>query len=123
MTDKIYIQPGVERLAQKFYELLQAELGPKIFSNVCVLTALETDPMICHSGDYCDSNMVMDDAWKAVAGYSPCETGGEEIGVMSDECIITWDAAWNRAKQLMAALGITRIKDFVEQKALCAPWW
>ena len=58
------------------------------------LTKKETDPMICHSGDYCDSNMAMYEAF-VINGIDPLETDDG----MSQEHTDLWNEAWDLAKK------------------------
>jgi hypothetical protein len=51
-----------EQLATEFVDELRDQLTPAEFAEVRKRNAAETNPLICHSHDFCDANMVMLDA-------------------------------------------------------------
>jgi hypothetical protein len=85
-------------LAAKFAELLHEQLGRGEMAKVIARNRREPSESVCHSHDFLDANMVMDDAFLQILGYSACDTGGEGIGCMSDKCMELWNAAWTIAK-------------------------
>lgn len=48
-----------EQVAKEFSRVLKTWLSVDEMAQIVELTKKETDPMICHTGDYCDSNMAM----------------------------------------------------------------
>jgi len=48
-----------EQIAKEFSNILKQWLGEESMKEIVALTIRETDPSICHTGDYCDSNMAM----------------------------------------------------------------
>src|SRR3989304_4399232 len=56
----------IEAVAREFSRLLLAEIGNKKFREVVKRNKLEKDKGICHSHDFCDANMVMQDALKII---------------------------------------------------------
>lgn len=48
-----------EQVAKEFSNVLKTWLSVEEMAKIVELTKKETDPMICHTGDYCDSNMAM----------------------------------------------------------------
>lgn len=48
-----------EQVAKEFSKVLATWLSVEEMAEIVELTKKETDPMICHTGDYCDSNMAM----------------------------------------------------------------
>lgn len=48
-----------EQVAKEFSKVLKTWLSVEEMAVIVELTKKETDPMICHTGDYCDSNMAM----------------------------------------------------------------
>lgn len=93
-----------EALAAKFSELLRAQFTRKQMAAVISRNRRETNDKVCHSHDFCDANVVMDEAFKQVLGYSATDTGigdgtQQSGGCMSDECLDLWNAAWAIAKK------------------------
>jgi hypothetical protein len=81
-------------IAGRFVTVLQSWLKPHEWQEMCRLNALETNPLICHSHDFCDANMAMCEAFESVTGTTP----------LADDEILTslWNDAWALA---MPALG------------------
>lgn len=61
--------------------------------------AAETHSAVCHSHDFCDANLVMDAAFKAVTGASIGEREEAGNGGMTDAEIELWSDAWHIAKR------------------------
>ncbi len=77
-------------LAAAFSVGLEEALTPWEFDEVLRLNAAETDPLICHSHDFCDANMVMLEAFEALGGtFDPADEG---------QATLT-NAAWDIAKK------------------------
>lgn len=94
--------PTVEALAEAFVKQLRETLGDEDYAKVVALNAAELNPDVCASGDFCDSNMVMDAAFKEF-GVDPLEYGYTEEDGMSQEVCDLWNSAWDRGKELMQA--------------------
>jgi hypothetical protein len=77
-----------EALAAEFVEQLRAELPPARFAEMQNLNATADDG-VCHSHDYCDSNVLMMEAFEQVVG--------REIDLQSDDDRALWSAAWRYA--------------------------
>lgn len=92
--------PSIEDLAHAFVKELHAVLGDEDYAKVVALNAAELNPDVCASGDFCDSNMVMDAAFKTF-GVDPLEYGYTEEDGMSREVCDLWNRAWDRGKELM----------------------
>lgn len=92
--------PAVEALAEAFIKQLRETLGDEDYAKVVALNAAELNPDVCASGDFCDSNMVMDAAFKTF-GIDPLEYGYTEEDGMSQEVCDLWNSAWDRGKELM----------------------
>lgn len=93
--------PSVEQLAEAFVRILRKTLGEEDYAKVVALNAAELNPDVCASGDFCDSNMVMDAAFAEFA-IDPSTFGVEdEDDGMSQEVCDLWNTAWDRAKVLM----------------------
>ncbi len=94
--------PEKEALAKAFVRILRETLGDEDYAKVVALNAAELNPDVCASGDFCDSNMVMDAAFKEF-GVDPLEYGYTEEDGMSQEVCDLWNSAWDRGKELMQA--------------------
>jgi len=70
-------------VAKVFCQLIRAELGDKM-QDVVARNRGESDSDVCHTHDYCDANMVMASAMRAVG--IPCS---------SNEL---WNSSWDIAK-------------------------
>jgi len=81
----------IDRLARVFLRGLRKEIGAAKFRKARVLNADETNPMVCHSHDFCDANMVM------LAAF---ESEGLDIPE-TDEDERAWGLVWDRAKAIM----------------------
>lgn len=92
--------PEKEALARAFVRILRETLGDEDYAKVVALNAAELNPDVCASGDFCDSNMVMDAAFKEF-GIDPLEFGYTEEDGMSQEVCNLWNSAWDRGKELM----------------------
>lgn len=92
--------PEKEALAKAFVRILRETLGDEDYAKVVALNAAELNPDVCASGDFCDSNMVMDAAFKEF-GVDQLEYGYTEEDGMSQEVCDLWNRAWDRGKELM----------------------
>lgn len=92
--------PTIDALAEAFVAELREQLTAKQFAEVVALNGVELNQDVCHSHDFCDAGMVMDVAFHTF-GVDPLEYGYTEDGGMSQEVCDLWNAAWNRAKELM----------------------
>ncbi|UIS24778.1 hypothetical protein AXL1_21 [Stenotrophomonas phage vB_SmaS-AXL_1] len=93
--------PGKEALALAFVRFLRETLGQDVYDTVVDLNSRELNPDVCHSGDFCDSNMVMDAAFGEF-GIDPSTYGrvDEDDGMPQEVCDL-WNSAWDRAKEIM----------------------
>jgi hypothetical protein len=87
-TDK-HVAP----LADAFLRKLRAHLGDDVMRGIAALNADEPNPAICHTHDYCDANVIMDQAFVAVLGRRSRSN--------SDRDAVVWTRAWNLAKERM----------------------
>ena len=97
------ILPTPEQLASKFSKFLLSEIGQEKL-HIVISRNRGRRNRVCHSHDFCDANMVMDAAFKELAGISATDTAGgsdqrKSDSCMSDECLDLWTAAWLLAKQ------------------------
>jgi hypothetical protein len=77
-----------QQVGDTFARLLRESLTTAQFAEVIRRNAVETNPNICHSHDFCDANMVMADAMM--------EYGIEIDGDNENGCAF-WNAAWDHA--------------------------
>src|SRR5271169_326214 len=81
--------PAAEQLGDKFVWILRTWLKPWEMREVAKRNRAETSEDVCHSHDFCDANMLMDEAWTRF--------GLDSIdGENEFECKL-WGAAWNHA--------------------------
>lgn len=90
-----YSKIDVELVAQKFVELLKNEIGSEKFSLVLASNREEVSPHVCHSHDFCDANMVMNEAFKASVGVDASED------INNETLLAKWSSAWDYAKNVL----------------------
>ena len=83
--------PTIDSLANQFSQLLRSTLSPEEMGQVVLRNRAQAHPNICHSGDFCDPNMVMHEVFMRYGINVADEGGAEKWGHL-------WDAAWNLAK-------------------------
>jgi hypothetical protein len=82
-----------EEIAKAFSTILKQWLTVQEMAQVVELTKKETDPLICHTGDFCDSNMAMQAAMVQL-GVMP-----EDDEEDADEALMSlWNGSWDLAK-------------------------
>lgn len=86
-----------DMIAFEFGRLLRNELLQEEFVEVLARNAAETDAGICHSHDFTDANMIMDQAFtniglRSTIDYDEDDTRGR------DWATAMWNAAWDKAK-------------------------
>lgn len=86
--------PTAQELAHKFSQLLWNDLqdmntGVNLMDEVVKRNKAETDPIICHTHDFCDSNQTMLDAM---------ESFGMEFDIHDEKQHRLIVEAWNIAK-------------------------
>lgn len=86
------IEGEAEEIAFKFNENLKEGLTKAQYNMVLKLNEKEKDKGICHSHDYCDSNMLMLSAVQEVKGNGVDASDKGIIELMNE--------AWNRWKEL-----------------------
>lgn len=89
------IQP-VESLARAFAERLVFGLGDDTLREIAIKERDHHIDGCCHSHDYCDANVIMAEAFKAVIGR---ETDDNDEGEMSQMDIDLWNEAWDLARK------------------------
>lgn len=80
------------RLAEAFCREMAEALSAGELAEVNRRNASDNDPMVCHSHDFCDANVVMAEAW-AVAMGKP-HPWAEDVTELD---VALWDAAWTLA--------------------------
>lgn len=83
--------PTIDSLANQFSQLLRSTLTPEEMEQVVLRNRAQTHPSVCHSGDFCDSNMVLHEVFMRYGMDVADEGGAEKWGPL-------WDAAWTLAK-------------------------
>lgn len=93
----------IEQLAREFSRQLRDSLLEHEMSQVISLNDSEEDKDCCHSHDFCDANMVMDEAFNTVFNRScifPSDV--EKNPQLADQEIADldlWNKAWSMAKE------------------------
>lgn len=100
LADLEVVAPSIELVATEFCKGLLAEIGEKNFKTLQRRNKKDRPDRICYSGDYCDSNLTMQNAF-IVCGLDPLDTGtpDTENPLMSRECELVLAAAWMLAKK------------------------
>lgn len=84
MSDK------ANRLADRFAAILRQWLTPAEFAEMVARNrATDKRAGVCHSHDFCDANMAMDQAWREVVGT--------EIDADDEAQATLWNEAWDLA--------------------------
>ena len=84
--------PSVDSLANQFGQLMRSTLTPEQMDQVVEGNRTETNKNVCHSGDFCDSNVVLHEVFMRYGMDVADEGGADKWGQL-------WDAAWNLAKK------------------------
>lgn len=82
---------SVEMLAKEFSEALKSKMTGDEMREIVRRNRAETHPRICHTHDFCDTNMVLLEIFKKYGMDIADEGGTVRWGHL-------WDDAWNRAK-------------------------
>lgn len=90
-TSTISPPPTIDSLANQFCQLLRTALTPEEMDQVVLRNRTQTHPSVCHSGDFCDSNMVLHEVFMRYGMDVADEGGADKWGHL-------WDAAWTLAK-------------------------
>ena len=90
--------PTVEQVAKEFARVVIMWLTPSQFSIMRYRNSKQLDKSICHSHDFIDANMAMDQAFKTF-GIDPLENPIEPEGGMTEEVVTLWNSAWDMAKK------------------------
>ena len=80
----------IETAARKFADFLLRDLGPDTLREVVRRNAEETDPLVCHTHDFCDANVDMGNAIEQVLG--------RELDYRDAAVFDLWSAAWALAR-------------------------
>lgn len=94
------LENNIYSLALEFSRVLRSWLDEREMATV--IERNETaESYICHSHDFCDANMAMDEAWRNLKLPLELIEGEEEetIAPNTEECMSLWSAAWGKAKE------------------------
>jgi hypothetical protein len=78
-------------LARAFARVLRSWLTAKEWKEMRRRNAREEDSSVCHSHDFCDANMAMDEALQKLAGRAV------DFNKRADEAL--WGKSWRLAKR------------------------
>lgn len=86
--------PAPQELSVTFAAKVREWVAPEDVASIDRLNAAESDRNICHSHDYCDTNMAMHE--------SMVQSGVPENDLLGDTATVAastlWNDAWNIAK-------------------------
>jgi hypothetical protein len=82
---------NINRLAKAFCESVTEYLTREELIEAVSRNAKEVHPDVCHTHDFCDANMAMEEAWDSIFEF------GVEIGDVESNSKL-WGAAWDLAK-------------------------
>ena len=96
-------------IAEVFAAIVREWLTAAEFAEMRRLNAAETEPNVCHSHDYCDANIAMDEAFRRVLGRGPLDDGARDP--VDDGMTAANVALWNEAFSIATRehLGAPRI--------------
>lgn len=80
-----------QQVGAAFESLLWERLGEENYREAAERNRRETNPLICHTHDFCDANQVMMDAFEKVLGREP--------DIQSPTDMQVFDAAWAIGRQ------------------------
>lgn len=86
--------PDYRDLAATFAHLLRERVGQPKMAEIRERNANAPEASWCASQDFCDANMIMDAAFRAL---------GVEIDVEIDAHVDLWNDAWNHARVTLLA--------------------
>lgn len=84
-----------DRIAGAFATLLRGELTLDQWQEMRATNA-ECEPLVCASGDYCDSNVIMAEAFKLIMGRDILPDDQEHM--TQADCDL-WNVAWDAARR------------------------
>lgn len=104
LTEILNSKDEVTKIAKAFGAELLKEIGADNMKKVIADNKNEKDKGVCHSHDYCDANVVMDDAFKAYGidifeefpGFPGQGMTGKNNATKT--LIEIWNKAWDEAK-------------------------
>jgi hypothetical protein len=88
---------SAERIAELFSEKLRAVATDEEWAEMRAANRAEECAQVCHSHDFCDANVTMDEAFEEVTGRSALSfesDSDEEAGAFA-----LWNEAWEIAKR------------------------
>lgn len=91
--------PESEVLAKTFAVVIVEWLTPYEFMIMRMRNSRQTNPCICHSHDFIDANMAMDEAFKR-HGIDPLDNPQDPEGGMTKEVNDLWNETWDLAKRI-----------------------
>lgn len=86
---------NAQAIGKAFADILRDYLSPREWQEMRERNAQETDSRICHSHDFCDANMPMQEAFERVMGRDIFNAEG----TISDSDMTLWNSAWTYASE------------------------
>ncbi len=88
--------PTPQVLAAEFCRQMHEQLCATHMEEVVLLNAQETNPLVCHSHDFCDANVVMFEAFTEVCDAPEDD---EDFDISDQVVLDLMNAAWSIAKK------------------------
>lgn len=95
IAGKLSGKPVPAAVARQFCDLMREQLGEHGIGEVVHLNSKEANPEVCHTHDFCDANLVMNDALEECGVRMDWDS---EDG-MPDWILALWNEAWKLAKE------------------------
>jgi len=90
------------RLADEFTKVLRDWLSEDEFYRMQRLNTVEENPGVCHSHDFCDANMAMEEAFQNLGIPTAFDVGDGEAG--HEAACELWNHAWEIAAERYLSL-------------------
>jgi hypothetical protein len=84
------------KIARQFAANLLEEIGAAKVRLAAHLNSKQSHPDVCHSHDFCDANMTMDDAFETLGFATFADS--EDSETLTEQICTVWNAAWSIAK-------------------------
>jgi len=86
-----------QKISNAFNNKMREWLDDDEFNSLIKKTKSQTDPNVCHTHDYCDANVIMDECFVEILGRE------HDCASQTDADI--WNDAWTLSKQNLFGVG------------------
>ena len=88
--------PTAQEVAREYSKVLRDWLSEEEMAEVIRLNKAQANPSVCHSHDFCDANMAMQEAFRNLKTTTPFDASGDDEEAQVTEL---WNEAWDIAKK------------------------